>query len=57
MIVVVCFLLATPAAYLSAAGWLENFAYRLLVGVRLGFRRHLPRHLPDRFLPELAHGE
>ena len=28
MIVVVCFLLATPVAYLSAAGWLENFAYR-----------------------------
>ena len=28
MIVVVCFLLATPVAYLSVAGWLENFAYR-----------------------------
>ncbi|WP_367949618.1 ABC transporter permease, partial [uncultured Parabacteroides sp.] len=25
-IVVVCFILATPVAYLSAAGWLENFA-------------------------------
>ena len=27
-IVVVCFVLATPVAYLFAAGWLENFAYR-----------------------------
>lgn len=27
-IVAVCFLLATPAAYLAAKGWLENFAYR-----------------------------
>ena len=28
-----------------------------VVGLSLGFRRHLPRHLPDRFRPELAHGE
>ena len=27
-IVMVCFILATPVAYLSAVGWLENFAYR-----------------------------
>ena len=58
-IVVVCFVLATPVAYLFAAGWLENFAIVRLStgGCSYWLSASFSCHFPDRIVPELADGE